>query len=76
MNNILEITARQSRAKAWFETLRDEICGAFEALEDEAPATLYRGEPARFVRTPWQRTDHTRRRETGSRFSGSCSISS
>jgi coproporphyrinogen III oxidase len=81
MNNILEITARQSCAKAWFEALRDEICGAFEALEDEAledeaPATLYRGEPARFVRTPWQRTDHTRRRETGSRFSGSCSISS
>ena len=50
MNNILEITARQSRANAWFETMRDEICGAFEALEDEARATLYREKPARFVR--------------------------
>jgi len=54
-----DLTARQDRAKAWFERLRDEICAAFEALEDEAPAALYQGAPARFVRTPWQRTDHT-----------------
>jgi coproporphyrinogen III oxidase len=59
MNDVPDITARQSRAKAWFEALRDEICAAFEALEDEAPAALYPGAPARFVRTPWQRTDHT-----------------
>src|ERR1700720_4731877 len=59
MNQVPEVAARQNRAKAWFEVLRDEICAAFEALEDEAPAALYPGEPARFVRTPWQRTDHT-----------------
>src|ERR1051325_3407153 len=59
MNHVLEVTARQARAKAWFEALRDEICAAFEALEDEAPAALYPGDPARFVRMPWQRTDRT-----------------
>jgi len=53
------IEARKARAKAWFEQLRDEICAAFERLEDEAPAELYPAPPARFVRTPWQRTDHT-----------------
>jgi coproporphyrinogen III oxidase len=47
--------ARKERARAWFEALRDRICAAFEQLEAEAPAALYPGEPARFVRTPWSR---------------------
>jgi coproporphyrinogen III oxidase len=59
VNHAAEITTRQSRAKAWFESLRDDICAACEALEDEAPAALYPANPARFVRAPWQRTDHT-----------------
>jgi coproporphyrinogen III oxidase len=59
MNDARDIASRQVRAKAWFEELRDDICAAFEALEAEAPAALYPGAPARFVRTPWQRTDHT-----------------
>ena len=46
---------RQSRARAWFEDLRDLICAEFERLEDEAPAGLYPGTPGRFVRTPWRR---------------------
>jgi coproporphyrinogen III oxidase len=50
-----DIEARKDRAKAWFETLRDETCAAFEHLEDEAPASLYTGDAGRFVRTPWQR---------------------
>jgi coproporphyrinogen III oxidase len=53
-----EIESRKARAKAWFEALRDEICTAFEKLEDEAPASLYPRDAARFVRTPWQRNDH------------------
>lgn len=50
-----EIDALKSAAQDWFETLRDRICAAFEALEDEAPASLYPGDPGRFERTPWSR---------------------
>jgi coproporphyrinogen III oxidase len=48
---------RKARAKTWFESLRDQICAAFEQLEDEAPAGLYPGQPGRFVKTPWRRGD-------------------
>jgi coproporphyrinogen III oxidase len=47
--------ARKEQARAWFETLRDRIMAAFEALEDEAPGNLYPGAAGRFVRTPWSR---------------------
>jgi coproporphyrinogen III oxidase len=48
---------RKARASAWFGALREEICAAFEALEDAAPADLYPGAPGRFERTPWRRGD-------------------
>jgi coproporphyrinogen III oxidase len=53
--------ARKAQARAWFEHLRDDICAAFEALEDALPMTARLGdqEPGRFVRTPWERTDHS-----------------
>jgi coproporphyrinogen III oxidase len=54
-----KLSARQARARAWFETLRDDIHAALEALEDEAPSERYCAEPGRFTRTPWTRTDHT-----------------
>ncbi|HVY56419.1 MAG TPA: oxygen-dependent coproporphyrinogen oxidase [Xanthobacteraceae bacterium] len=50
---------RKARARAWFEHLRDEICAAFELLEDAAPAQLHGPAPGRFVRTPWNRADHS-----------------
>src|SRR5262245_4495770 len=55
------IEARKDRARAWFETLRDQICAAFEAIEDALPGTspLPDHTAGRFVRTPWQRTDHS-----------------
>jgi coproporphyrinogen III oxidase len=53
------IEARKTLARSWFESLRDRICIAFEQLEADAPAKLYPGEAGRFVRTPWERTDHT-----------------
>lgn len=46
-------------ARAWFRELRDRLCAAFEALEAEAPSSLYEGNPGKFVRSPWERTDHT-----------------
>jgi coproporphyrinogen III oxidase len=46
---------RVRRARAWFDELRDGLVAAFEALEDEAPADLYPGEPGRFELKPWVR---------------------
>jgi coproporphyrinogen III oxidase len=54
-----QLEGRKARARAWFESLRDDICAAFEALEDEAPAALYGPTAGRFIRTPWTRADHT-----------------
>src|SRR6476469_9262329 len=54
-----DIETRKTRARAWFESLRDELRVLFEALEDEAPPALYPGNPGRFVVTPWERTDHS-----------------
>ncbi|HCR66361.1 MAG TPA: coproporphyrinogen III oxidase, partial [Oceanicaulis sp.] len=51
------LSDRRARAKAWFESLRDRICSAFEALEDVADPKLYPGEAGRFERTPWVRGD-------------------
>ncbi|MEJ2377111.1 MAG: oxygen-dependent coproporphyrinogen oxidase, partial [Pseudolabrys sp.] len=56
-----DLDTRQARARAWFEALRDDICAALEALEDALPAgaPLAELDAGRFLRTPWQRTDHT-----------------
>jgi coproporphyrinogen III oxidase len=52
---------RKAQTKAWFESLRDQITSAFEAVEDTLPrdAPLADRPAGRFVRTPWSRTDHT-----------------
>lgn len=56
------IEAKKSEASQWFRTLRDDICAAFERLEDDletAKGPLAEQAAGRFVRTPWQRTDHS-----------------
>src|SRR5450756_460234 len=57
--DISAIENRKARARTWFETLRNDICSALERLEDDAPASLCPGGAGRFVRTSWDRTDHT-----------------
>jgi coproporphyrinogen III oxidase len=54
-----QLEGRKARARAWFESLRDDICAALEALEDAAPPALHGATAGRFVRTPWTRSDHT-----------------
>jgi len=50
----------RERASDWFAHLRDQICAAFEQLEDEmSDGPLSGMAPGRFERTPWNRTDHT-----------------
>ena len=53
-------TALKSDASAWFETLRDRLCAAFEAIEDEEgtpnPASGAERAPGRFARTAWTRS--------------------
>jgi coproporphyrinogen III oxidase len=45
-------------ARAWFEHLRDQLCAAFEAIEDELESGPHLAlPPGRFERTSWQRPE-------------------
>jgi coproporphyrinogen III oxidase len=50
----------KTEAPNWFASLRDRLCAALEAIEDEAsgPFSPEAVAPGRFERTPWRRTDH------------------
>jgi coproporphyrinogen III oxidase len=48
---MLPLDDQQQAARDWFESLRDRICAAFEAIEREA------GSDAAFVYSPWDRED-------------------
>ena len=48
---MLPLDEQQQAAKDWFESLRDRICAAFEAIEREAASD------ASFAFIPWDRTD-------------------
>ncbi|WP_417691009.1 oxygen-dependent coproporphyrinogen oxidase [Roseibium sp.] len=55
-----DIETKKETATTWFASLRDQICAAFEGLEDEIGAKdgPYADRSAgRFERTPWERTD-------------------
>jgi len=56
-----DIETKKNTARIWFEAIRDDICAAFEDIEDELLAGMPQSEqaPGRFVRSPWQRTDHS-----------------
>jgi len=48
---MLDLDPQQAAARTWFESLRTQICAEFETIEREA------GSDARFIYTPWDRTD-------------------
>ena len=48
---MIDLDEEQATARAWFESLRDQICAEFEAIEREA------GSDARFDYLAWDRTD-------------------
>jgi coproporphyrinogen III oxidase len=48
---MLALDDQQQATRDWFESLRDRICAAFEAIEREA------GSDAAFVYSPWERED-------------------
>ena len=49
----MTVEVRQERAAAWFRTLRDRFCAAFEGLEHDHEGGS--GVPGRFERTIWKR---------------------
>jgi coproporphyrinogen III oxidase len=52
-----DIEDKKSRARAWFETLRDDICAGLEKLEDDVSGPQASWAPGRFERTPWLRDE-------------------
>lgn len=47
---------KQSAAE-WFANLRNQICAAFESIEDDHAGSMQDREPGRFERTTWTRPD-------------------
>ena len=46
---------RKAQARAWFESLRDQICAQFERIEEEHTGQLSDRPPGKFERKAWSR---------------------
>lgn len=55
----LPLEEKKKKARAWFESLRDDIVAAFERLEASLPEAAPHGSdaPARFAAKPWARKE-------------------
>jgi len=60
MTDNADVRRLQEEAPVWFSALRDRICAAFEAIEDEVTSPLppEASRPGHFERKPWERKDH------------------
>ncbi len=52
-----DLTSRKAAAQTLFADLQRRLVAVLEAIEVEAPADLYPGEPGRFELTPWTREE-------------------
>ena len=50
-----DIDSRKTRARSWFEDLRDRLLAEFEKIEDDYEGQLSHLPPGRFERKPWTR---------------------
>ena len=55
MSQLPPHAALKIAARAWFESLRDQICAAFEAIESEQDGPLADRPAGRFAFEPWSR---------------------
>lgn len=51
----MDLETQKTTAANWFRSLRDQICSAFESMEDALAESS--AKPGRFQRTPWQRPE-------------------
>ena len=56
-DNASQLEDRKNTARQWFETLRDDICNRFEAIESEFSGRNADCTPGKFKQTPWQKTN-------------------
>ena len=64
-----QLEKQKQQAADWFRELRNQICSAFEKLEDDVEDKMMEGAPGRFQRTPWERIDHSGEKGGGGEMS-------
>jgi len=55
MNDNSDAAERKNAARTWFETLRDDICSAFETIENDYAGAVPDRPAGKFERKAWQR---------------------